>query len=272
MIRALLGMRRITISLVILSSLLFVGSGLIDAIQRWNVEEATTVLDALGAADSALLMRDGSISFASGPMAELWQPADPFQAALLVVIWAAALIYALRFSGAIQRFGPSRDAVARPVATTEALGVSIGLVAAAMAPWALRHSSFWGFGLAAISFAAILFAALNRRFAGSSPGSSMSLGVLAAGATLLLCSAFAAMVEQGLPVSSTIATLLAILSCAFIATKVQLSLGSPIAYSVTIIWALLGLLVATINVNPMVATAAVLAIAFVGVALVRVAS
>lgn len=204
---------------------------------------------------------------------ELRYPDGAVHTTLMLVIWAAAVIYVLRSAGVLGQLNVEKvSSQIRAAPVPEMLSVTLGLSTASLTPWIFKQSLLFGGLFAAISFAAILFATINRQVGRSGVSPSISLGVLAAGSTLLLCGAFASVIEFGLTVSPTIPALLAMLSCAFIAVKVQLSMGSPIAYSVTIIWAFLGLLVATVNADPMIATAAVLAITFVSVALIRSAS
>lgn len=152
----------------------------------------------------------------------------------------------------------------------EIIALSVGLLAAAVWPWIFAGHPIRGFVLAAIMLAMILGAAMARCSFALPYRSSTSLGVLAGWATLVTCAAFASLLERHLGISSTLSALVALMICAIAAANIQLHLGSPFGFSVTVIWGLLGLVIATMGSDATIATAAALSITFVGFAVVRV--
>lgn len=173
-------------------------------------------------------------------------------------------------------FDPTENAAqplaAPPAPKIEILAVAIGLLTAAIWPWVFENRPVNGFLLAALMLSAMLVGAMMRGSLGGGYRPSTSLGVLAGWALLATCAAFASLLERSLGTSDTLATLVSLMILAVAAANIQLHLGSPFGFSVTVIWGMLGLIVATISTDASVATAAALSITFVGVALVRVSS
>lgn len=167
---------------------------------------------------------------------------------------------------------PPEPVPAPPAPILEILGVTIGLLTAAIFPWIFETQPVNGFLLATLMLSAMLAAALTRGCLGQNHRSSTSLGILAGWAMLATCAAFASLLERSLGTSDTLAALVSLLILAVAAANIQLHLGSPFGFSVTVIWGMLGLIVATIGTDASVATAAALSITFVGVALVRVST
>lgn len=159
-----------------------------------------------------------------------------------------------------------------PAPTAEIVFIAIGLLAAAVWPWIFEARPAAGFLLASLTLTGILAGAMLRGWLGERYRPSSSLGILAGWAVLATCAAFASLLERSLGTSDTLAALVSLLILAVAAANIQLHLGSPFGFSVTVIWGLLGLIVATIGSDATVATAAALSITFVGVALVRVSS
>ncbi|GEM_PF-5506639 len=152
----------------------------------------------------------------------------------------------------------------------EVAALIAGLALATVWPWIFPLRPMLGFVLAALMLAMILAAAMIRPSSQKTQPVSMTLGILAGWATLVTCAVFATLLERNLGTSATLSGLVALLICAIAAANIQLHLGSPFSYSVTVMWGLLGMAMASISSDAAVATAAVLAITYVGVAVIRV--
>ncbi|WP_148292628.1 hypothetical protein [Paracoccus aminophilus] len=154
----------------------------------------------------------------------------------------------------------------------ESWSLLIGLAAAAVWPWVFPGHAVVGFLLAALMLATLLGAALARPSGPVPARTSTTLGILAGWAMVMTCAAFATLLERDLGTSGTLSALVALLICAVASANIQLHLGSPFGFSATVIWGLFGIALATMETDATIATAAALAITFVGVALVRVST
>ncbi len=246
---------------------------------------------------------------AEKPLSEMFlNPPGPLFWALAIAVWLSAATYVLRLTGWLRPMpraaepkpplpesadrdellnwfdaGDVDEAALAPAAVIapeqprpspaqpiEVAALVIGLGSATIWPWIFPIHPVAGFLMAALMLAAILCAAMTRPSRPEGLPVSMTLGILAGWATLVTCALFATFLERKLGASGTLSALIALLICAIAAANIQLHLGSPFSYSATVMWGLFGMAMASISSDSTIATAAVLAIAFVAVAVIRV--
>lgn len=277
-------MRRLAITLLALCTSLFVGSGLIftrlSAPARTGM--AATRLNELGEAQIYRELLDEPVTTISGGIGMLFvHPAGPVLILLLTCVWLAAIGYLLRLSGLLNRLLDGR-ANRRPwshvldrIAIGEAPALMVGLIAGAIWPWVPPDKAILRFVVAGFLFAGMMGAAglrlrQLRQPRGRGLSASISLGMMAGWATLVLCMSFGALLDAKLGMSQTMSTLIALLICAILTVWFQLQIGPLFVYSLTVNWGLLGVAVAMMAGNVTIATATAIAMTVVGVALVRV--
>lgn len=281
-------MDRLVKSLSFILMPLFILSGVGFSLWRHETPESAVISSDRG--DNILRLVDSPPSLPGGLMHILLVPDDPVLWALLITVWISALVCTMRLCNLWRGFvrisgGSAPDGAGqsdflmfrRPGPRMEsgwaAFGLPLALAAGAIWPWVTQKTPLLGFLLACAIFAGLMTSALTRPGGRNRRLESISaIGVLAGWTTLAVSVALAALLVDLAGLSQTHAALIALLFCAICATRVQLRMGCPLAYSVTIIWALTGIALATMNSNLQVAIAAAIAILAVVGALVRVAS
>lgn len=225
--------------------------------------------------DNMTLMQAAPVgSLQGGLVRPLLIPEGPVEWSVLILVWIATLTYTMRRAGVLHKPAEGRtfEALAAPPTNTgEAIAMPIAFLAGALWPWVIRTNPLIGFLLTVVMLVAMLSAAMTRLGARRT-GPSTSLGILAGWATVVTCAAFAYVIEKNLGSPQLLAASVALAICAFTALKVQLHMGSACAYSGAVILGLLGLAMAAMGSNALIALATVLALTVVGLALVRVAS
>jgi hypothetical protein len=180
--------------------------------------------------------------------------------ALLLTAWAALAYHALRCL-----IWPAREG-----ATTGQAPLIAALAVGAIWPWIATAHPLLGLLLAAVMLAGLLAAALQPLQQGDEVGRSSALGFAAGWGMLVCLSGLAALLQEQLGLPQAAAAVIAILIGAIAAVSVQLRLGPRIGFSVALIWGLIGIAAGTVTTDAAIATATVLAIAIIAVALVRV--
>lgn len=271
-------MRILSVALLVLSVGLFIGSGLTFVVQNlWdNAAQNIAPVDPGFAPVRSPFTGSQAGGSANGFAGMLLGPVGPVLGGLLVFVWLAALGYALRVTGLLhllleksQPFALHLRFLDR-IAKVELPALIVAFSAAALLPWIPAESTWLRFVLAMVFFAGATAAALCRVRARPKIAASTSLGLVAGWATIALCTTFSALLHQKFGMSPTVTALLALLICSITAVWVQLQIGAPFAYSLAVIWGLLGIAVATMAANMAIALATVIAITLVSLALVRV--
>lgn len=185
------------------------------------------------------------------------QPVNLVLWTLLWVVALAALVHlALRW----------RERFSRPVQVS----VSSGLIAAALWPWLPPGWAVLACGLAALAPVLVmagLVAEDRRRGLGLA---AMPMAAVAGWLILGGCSALAVLAHATLGVDPNLALLAALLVATLAIVGAQLLLGERIACALVGIWALIGIAAASFDGSMTIATACVLGIAAMAVAVVRV--
>lgn len=145
----------------------------------------------------------------------------------------------------------------------------IGLSANALWPWLIAPLPLGAQMLALIAVAGILSALLRGRRRAGQITQSWPLGFFAGWVWLLGSAALAWALQDQTGASDTTSAILAILTCAGAAFALQLHLGRRIGFSVAVIWGLIAMAAATVFVDAVVASVAVLCIAYIALGLVR---
>ena len=146
----------------------------------------------------------------------------------------------------------------------------IGLLAGAAWPWLVGPSPLAALILAAAMLAGLVAAALRGTGTGRHRRRGGGMGFAAGWATLAVSALVATLMQSLLGASSGLAAVVALTMAALAAVSVQLRLGPSVGYGVAVIWGLIAIAAGSVGVNPAIATLAVLGIAAVAVALVRV--
>ena len=191
------------------------------------------------------------------------QPDVAATAALLLATWVVLAFHATR------RVLERGDAQPQDYRDADAWLIT-GLVAGAVLPWIHAAHPLLGLLLCATMLAGFIGAALAVTRLGGQMRHSGALGFAAGWATLACCAAFATFLQVRLGAPVTLAAGVAILIAALAAVHIQLQLGRTISYSIAVIWGMIGLAAGSVAVEAALGTMAVLAIAVIAVALVRV--
>lgn len=146
----------------------------------------------------------------------------------------------------------------------------LGLLAGAAWPWLVSPSPLAALVLAAAMLAGLVGAALRGTGSGRHRRRGGAMGFAAGWATLAVFALVATLMQRMLGASLTLAAVIALTMAALAAVSVQLRLGSAIGYGVAVIWGMIAIAAGSVGVDSAIATMAVLGIAAVAVALVRV--
>lgn len=145
----------------------------------------------------------------------------------------------------------------------------IGLAASAVWPWLMERWPLVAQALALVAVIGVLSAVMRGRRSAGQITQSWSLGFFAGWVWLSGCAALARFLQDQTGASATTCTILSILVCAGGTFAIQLHLGRNTGFSVAVIWGLIAIAAATIFVNAVFATVAVLCIAYIALGLVR---
>lgn len=265
-------MHRLSLLLLVLATVAFVGSGIgfarIDHSTPVSLQEAVPMFGGMPWPVQSVPVHigDNPIAFA-----------DPSAAALkllLGVVWISMLAHAartvLRFRSDRAVGGRHRALHARDHRIVEHGPLILSLMAAAAWPWVTEVAPVAGFLLAVAMAAGALGAALIGDRDGAGTRHRLTVGLYAGWAVTAMFAAFAGLLSQRLGVSTSLASLIAILLLAATAIEAQLRLGAVIGFTIAVVWALIGVAADAMQQNATVATAAVIAIASMTVVLVRV--
>ncbi|WP_134724462.1 hypothetical protein [Paracoccus luteus] len=149
--------------------------------------------------------------------------------------------------------------------------VSVGLLAGAVAPWIVPHSQVLGLAIGVLGVLALVQGLFDDTAAhGDEDWGLMPLGIVTAWAMLSLMWAAGMAMQHRWGVDPQRAALLVLLAASLAGARIQLSLGRNIAFSLTLIWAMIGIAAAALGGSMTVATACVLGIASMAVVIVRV--
>lgn len=183
-------------------------------------------------------------------------PVDPIIGLLLLAIVGAGLFRALSLV-------KSRNGGCVPMA----LVASVGLVLAGIWPWLGDGLSALGPPVAILASVGTISGLVLARF-GTEWRAPFAAAFIAG--WLLIVGALAAGTYLQPLLGTERAMLAALLATALIGTRVQLQIGGTIGFSLALIWAMIGISAATLGSSITIATACVLGISALAVALVRV--
>lgn len=207
------------------------------------------------------------------------RPAGGALRLLLLGVWLAVGLHALRAVMAERRIGRliarrKGRPLPRPYMVLGHPPFIVALAAGAIWPWtAANNGPLVPLLFAAVMMACSLWAAIDRRYRQRhNPVFSGTVEVFAGWATVALYSSFASMLIAQLNISVPLAAVVSVLLLMVTVVEVQLRLKSAVAYSFTIIWALIGIAGNAVQSDLTVATAAIAAIAAIAAVLVRVMS
>ncbi|MDO5630867.1 MAG: hypothetical protein Q4G22_03420 [Paracoccus sp. (in: a-proteobacteria)] len=222
---------------------------------------------------------------------KMFSPGPPALWLLLIMIWAGLALHALRMAHDrwwYERYAKGRQA--KPLARgfagpptppqiaaqhhndhtpTELAPLAGALIAGAIWPWIGPDRPWIGVGLAVVMLISALGAVVRGQRIGSEVRQSRAVGLFAGWVTVLAYAAIAWFVSSQMAVSAEMAGLMAMLLCAGTGATVQVMIGDSSFYSVGVIWALIGIAVATMTGAPTVAIGAVLGVASQTAVLVR---
>lgn len=149
--------------------------------------------------------------------------------------------------------------------------VTVGLLAAALAPWIVYRSQVIGLLIGLLGILALVQGLFDDTAAeGDEDWGLVPLGVLTAWVTLSILGATGVTLQGWLGLDPQRAALLMLLGVSLAGARIQLSLGRNIAFSLTLIWAMIGIAAAALGGSMTVATACVLGISSLAVVIVRV--
>lgn len=222
-----------------------------------------------------LMQGDTRLSYAFAPA--MARPAGAGLRMLLLGVWVAVIVHVVRAVLSERRLTrPLQRGRSVPVPyTTKAHGpFALALAAGAIWPWASNFSSrLPELTLGAVMMAAALWAALERRrLLNDKPIFTGTVEVFAGWATVAVYASFASLLVDDLKMSAALAAVVSVLLLMVTVVEVQLRLDKAVAYGFAVIWALIGIAGNAIQIDLTVATAAIVAIAAIAAALVRVMS
>lgn len=148
----------------------------------------------------------------------------------------------------------------------------VALVCAGLWPWIAQKNGTAGFLIALTMMIGGLTTCLRGQRFGWQIRHPAAISLFAGWATAVAYASFAELLSDRISLPQTITAIVALLLCAATGIAVQFRLGHYIAYSVALIWALIGVAAATMGEQPEVATAAIVAVAAMAGILVRSAS
>lgn len=183
-------------------------------------------------------------------------PVDPIIGLLLLAVVAAGLFRA--FSLVRHQNG---------ACVPMALAASVGLVLAGIWPWLDGGLPALGPPVAILASAGTIWGVMLARF-GTEWRTPFAAAFIAG--WLLIVGALAAGSYLQPMLGTERAMLAALLATALIGTRVQLQIGGTIGFSLALVWAMIGISAATLGSSITIATACVLGISALAVALVRV--
>lgn len=265
-------MRRLTLLLLILAVVAFIGSTLGFALLDHSMpaRAQTTAVPMFGGMPWP--MEGGT--HVGGAQTVFADPSTTALKLLLGAVWLAMLTHAvrsvLRFRADRAAGGRHRALHARDHRPVEHGPLILSLLAAAAWPWATEAAPVAGFLLALAMAAGALGAVLRGDRDGVATRHRLSVGLYAGWAVAAMFAAFAALLTHRLGVSSSLSSLVAIVLLAATAVEAQLRLGAAIGFTVAVVWALIGVAADAMQQDVTVATAAVVAIAAMSTVLVRV--
>lgn len=196
----------------------------------------------------ALIAADDLVSIVQNPV-NIW-----LWGLLIAVMLSCAAYIALRWQSGFPRRLP--------------VLVLLGLAAGAVWPWISTASPALGMTLALGAPVGVVAGLLTD----PEPTEPVDwpLGLIAGWLTVGATGAAVALARLHLNLQSELAALCGLLALSLIGAQVQLWLGNNVTYAVAIIWAMLGVAVASLGLSTTLSTACVLGIATMAVVLVRV--
>ncbi|MFH5775755.1 hypothetical protein ACHFJ0_16000 [Paracoccus sp. NGMCC 1.201697] len=268
-------MRKAGAILLIIASLAFVASGLGYALQPVSPPVAAALPSPLRS-DAGLDELLEPTAAAPDLATQLLRPRIPAMAALLTISWLAMLYHAFSQLGwrprGTRAVEDDDDPPLPPADGKQAEHglLVIGLVAGAVWPWLLAEQPGGAFLLGALMVAGILGEALGGAYAGAEPSNSTSLSFVAGWATMAGCALFATLLQTQLGAPAHVAAVLGITIAALATVSIQLRLGRTISYGIAVIWGMIGLAAGSVATQAALSMMAVLGIAIIAVAMVRV--
>lgn len=157
-------------------------------------------------------------------------------------------------------------------APQEMVPLIVALVCAGLWPWIAQDNATAGFVVALTMMIGGLTACLRGQRLGWQLRRPAAISLFAGWATAVAYASFAGLLSERIALPQPMTAVVALLLCAATGIAVQFRLGHHIAYSVALIWALIGIAAATMGEQPQIATAAIVAVAAMAGILVRSAS
>ncbi|QFQ86284.1 hypothetical protein F8A10_01900 [Paracoccus kondratievae] len=194
------------------------------------------------------------------------QPGGPGMAGLMVVTMVA-LVYHLARCFVLP--GPWRQARRNDGGAVQG-PLILGLVLGAIWPWLLPGQPVVALVLAAAMLTAFLAAAMRGVRSGDEVLHSSTLGFIAGWGMLISFAVLAGLLRDELGIPQEIAAVITMLIGSVAAVSVQLRLGRRTGFSLALLWGLICLAGATVTTDAVIATMAVISIAIIAVAMVRV--
>lgn len=260
-------MRRLTLLLLVVAAVAFVGSSLGYALLDHAEPPVLDGLPLLGELQQAASQVGGIATVFADPAAAALK-------LLLLLVWISVLAHVtrtvLRFRADRAAGGGRRALHARDHRLVEHGPLILSLAAAAAWPWVTEAAPVAGFLLALAMAAGALGAALMGDRDGAGTRRRLTVGIYAGWAVAAMFTAFAGLLTDRLGVSASLSSLIAIILLAATAIEAQLRLGAVIGFTIAVVWALIGVAADAMQQDATVATAAVIAIAAMSTVLVRV--
>jgi len=201
------------------------------------------------------------------------RPRVPAMLVLLVVTWlallyhAASQIFASREDSSVEA-PPPRPPARWPANHHGAL--VIGLIAGAVWPWLLAPQPGGAFLLGAVMVAGFVGEALSGVQLAPDGRISVSLSFAAGWATLAGCALVSTLLHAQFGIPERVAAVIGVTMAALAGVSVQLRLGRTISYGIAVIWGMIGLAAGAVATQAALSMMAVLGIAIIAFALVRV--
>ncbi|WP_134678394.1 hypothetical protein [Paracoccus ravus] len=232
---------------------------------------ASTLIYALQPTSSAVIGPFGTVPLDPALAGQLdlaeqfLRPRVPAMSALLVLTWLSLSYHAFR------RVAARPEEIEQDGGSFAEQGfLIVALVLGAFWPWLWSSRPNLSVLLCAGMLAGFLGAALRGMRLGKGFRRSGALSFAAGWATLVTCATLATLMQINLGAPAALAAGLAILVAALSSVFVQLQLGGTISYSLAVIWGMIAVAAGSVATEAAVSTMSVLAIAVIAVALVRV--
>lgn len=188
------------------------------------------------------------------------------------VLWTQAAVEGHRLRPRSPRVEVDRRLHRLDNTVDEQLPLLVALVAGAIWPWAAAVSPLAGLAVAVLTMSAALVAATRGQRSGRVRAKNPAVSFLAGWATMAFYLQLADLGADLLPVGPVVWTIAALVMGSIAAAFLQLQLGRAAAYTVAVIWALVGIAGAMIGGAMAVTVTTVICIAALAFMLVRAAT